>query len=91
MALLGLPHFSSSDFLKIHLLQLVDIEIGLKTGSLKAAIGEIDQDEESLLSLGKRSIEKKRFLSDIARMRGGGGSTHARIFRPSFSKCIFGQ
>ena len=68
MALLGLPHFSSSDFLKINHLQLVDIEIGLKTGSLKAAIGEIDQDEESLLSLGKRSIEKKRFLSGIARI-----------------------
>ena len=83
MALLGLPHFSSSDFLKIHHLQLVDIEIGLKTGSLKAAIGGIDQDEESLLSLGKRSIEKKRFLSGIARMREG-GSTHTRIFWPPF-------
>ena len=50
MALLGLPHFSSSDFLKIHHLQLVDIEIGLKTGLLKAALGETDQDEESPLS-----------------------------------------
>ena len=51
MASLGLPHISSSDFLKIHHLQLVDIEIGLKTGSLKAALGETDQDEESPLSL----------------------------------------
>ena len=33
--------------------------------------------------LGKGSIEKKRFLSGIARMMGG-GSTHARIFWPSF-------
>ena len=37
MALLGLPHISSSHFLIIHHLQHVDIEIGLKTGSLKAA------------------------------------------------------
>ena len=35
--------------------------------------------------LGKGSIEKKRFLSGIARIRGGGrGSTHAQIFWPSF-------
>ena len=33
---------------------------------------------------GKRSTEKKRFLLGIARMMGGGGSTHARIFWPSF-------
>ena len=33
--------------------------------------------------LGNTSIEKKRFLSGIARMRRG-GSTHARIFRPPF-------
>ena len=33
--------------------------------------------------LGKGSIEKKRFLSGIARIMGG-GSTHARIFWPSF-------
>ena len=50
MALPGLPHFLSSDFPIIHLLQLLDIEIGLKTGSLKAARGETDQDEESPLS-----------------------------------------
>ena len=40
--------------------------------------------------LGKGSTQKKRFLSGIARMMGG-GSTHARIFWPSFKKCIFGQ
>ena len=42
------------------------------------------------LALGKGSTQKKRFLSGIARMMGG-GSTHARIFWPSFNKCIFGQ
>ena len=50
MALLGLPHISYSDFLKIHHLQLVDNEIGMKTGSLKAARGKTDQDEESPIS-----------------------------------------
>ena len=41
------------------------------------------KDLIKLLSLGKGSIEKKRFLSGIARIMGG-GSTHARIFWPSF-------
>ena len=35
-----------------------------------------------IISLGKGSIEKKRFLSGIARIRVG--STHAQIFWPSF-------
>ena len=39
---------------------------------------------------GKGSIEKKSFLSGIAQIMGG-GSTHARIFWPSFKKCFFGQ
>ena len=41
-------------------------------------------------NLGKTSMKKKRFLSGIARMRGG-GSSHARIFWPFLKKCIFGQ
>ena len=36
-------------------------------------------------------IEKKMFYSVIARIRGVGGSTHARIFLPFFKKCIFGK
>ena len=36
-----------------------------------------------MTALGKTSIEKKRFLSGIARIMGG-GSTHARIFWPLF-------
>ena len=47
----GFASYFISDFLKIHHLQLADIEIGLKTGLLKAALGETDQDEESPLSL----------------------------------------
>ena len=39
--------------------------------------------------LGKGSIEKKkRFLSGIARIRGG-GSTHARIFGPLFRSAFW--
>ena len=45
--------------------------------------GYFDNDNGQTLFLGKTSIEKKRFLSGIARIMGG-GSTHARIFWPSF-------
>ena len=38
--------------------------------------------------LGKASMKKKRFLSGIARMRGG-GSTRARIFWPFFQEVHF--
>ena len=46
--------------------------------------------ENILTKLREDINRKKRFLSGIARMRGG-GSTHARIFWPFFKKCIFGQ
>ena len=41
------------------------------------------------LILGNTSIEKKRFLSGIARNEGGGGSTHARIFLALFLEVHF--
>ena len=53
--------------------------------------GSVGLDDFLRWVLGKTSIEKKRFLSGIARMMGGRGSTHARIFWPFFKKCIFGQ
>ena len=65
-----------------------EVEATLVIG--RVTLDKPDNNDNARLNIREVINRKKRFLSGIARTRGG-GSTRARIFWPFFKKCIFGQ